>query len=64
MLSYKFVNGIAILKTLHDMPNYTPTIPQPDGDDVAVELKDTQKASQVLGIILGVHNIPSVDHVL
>jgi hypothetical protein len=50
LLSYKFVKGTASLKTLQDLPRYTLTIPQTDGGNIAIKLKDAHTASQVLGI--------------
>ena len=50
LLSYKFSNGIATLKTLRDLSHHNIKIPQVQGDDVCIELKDNHTASQVLGV--------------
>ena len=50
LLSYKFHKGTATLKSLHELPRYTLHIPQQEGDDVEIELKDNHTATQVLGI--------------
>ncbi len=50
LLSYKFNKGIATLKSLNELPRYTLHIPQPEGKDIAIELKDNHTATQVLGV--------------
>ena len=50
LLSYKFVRGVACLKTIQDIKQYTLLIPQPNGDEVPIALKSPNAASEVLGI--------------
>ena len=49
-LSYKFIQGKAILKSLKEIDHYKLKIPQPGTTDVVIELKDPMKAYEVLGV--------------
>jgi hypothetical protein len=50
LLSYKFVQGRAMLKPLREIHQYQRHIPQPGSEDVPIRLKDPYKASEVLGV--------------
>jgi hypothetical protein len=50
LIAYKFHNGVAHHKTLWELQQYKLVIPQPNQEDVEIALKDSQTASQVLGL--------------
>jgi hypothetical protein len=50
LLSYKFVQGRAVLKTKRELSAYTLQIPQPNSTNVVIQLKDPDEASEVLGV--------------
>jgi hypothetical protein len=50
LLSYKFIQGRAQLKSLKEISNHQLRIPQPHDHDVIIKLKDPTKASEVLGV--------------
>ncbi|KAL3788945.1 hypothetical protein HJC23_000229 [Cyclotella cryptica] len=49
-LTYKFVQGKPLLKPLRDISHYDLCIPQPGAPSVSISLKDSGKASEVLGV--------------
>ena len=50
LLSYKFVRGVATLRSLREHSKYQLVIPQPLGEDVEIELRDPDVPSEVLGV--------------
>jgi hypothetical protein len=52
LLQYKFDKGEASLTSRHHLLNNHLTIPQPDGSEVEITLKDPGEASEVLGVLV------------
>jgi hypothetical protein len=50
LLSYRFIRGEAKLKSLWEINQYHLRIPQPNSEEVVIQLKDPSKASEVLGV--------------
>jgi hypothetical protein len=50
LLSYKFVNGTATLRSQSELNFHTVNIPQPNNSTVSIELLDASVPSQVLGV--------------
>jgi hypothetical protein len=50
LLSYKFVQGRALLKPLREINHFQLKLPQPQSEDVIIQLKDPTEASEVLGV--------------
>ena len=52
LLQYRFVRGIASLASKAQLSHHFLTIPQPDGSQVSIDLKDPTEASNVLGVLV------------
>ncbi len=52
LLQYQFQNGVAHLTPKRHLLHNQLTIPQPDGSDVEIILKDPSEASEVLGVLM------------
>jgi hypothetical protein len=50
LMSYKFTNGIASLRSKQELNNFALSIPQPDNAAIIIELKDPSHATEVLGV--------------
>ena len=50
LLSYKFTEGVATLRSLQEMADVSLSIPQPAGPAVPIALKDPTQATKVLGV--------------
>ena len=50
LLSYKFTEGVATLRSLQEMADVSLSIPQPAGPAMPIALKDPTQATKVLGV--------------
>ena len=50
LMSYKFINGIPMLRTKEDLSQYILSIPQPDNSQTPIELLGPSCPSKVLGV--------------
>jgi hypothetical protein len=50
LLSYKFVNGIARLRRLRELPRYEMVVPQHDGSSAPIQIVDVTVAKKTLGV--------------
>mgnify|MGYP006144666903 FL=1 len=51
LLQYRFIKGIASLASKAQLSHHFLSIPQPDGSQVSIDLKDPTEASNVLGVL-------------
>ena len=51
LLHYQFHKGVAILTPKSQLQKYSITIPQPNGEEVSMVMKDPTEASNVLGVL-------------
>lgn len=58
MLSYKFVRGVAKLRTLGELPRYEMVVPQHDGTDAPIKLVDVKVAKKTLGVYTSPDSMP------
>ena len=49
-MSFKYVKGRAILKSSRELSQFELKIPQPNADDVPIDLRDPTEAFEVLGV--------------
>eukprot|EP00956_Cyclotella_meneghiniana_P011946 scaffold16843_cov51-Cyclotella_meneghiniana.AAC.2 len=58
LLSYKFVNGVARLRRLSELPQYVMFVPQHDGTEQPIQLIDVKVAKQTLGVFTKYDSTP------